>query len=81
MDLNFAVTSLSEASRISSQIWSDSVVPKRQCVVGVEAELPHDLRSGCGVGWVVSAIEVGIDREAGLGVCATDEVENFLVAA
>lgn len=72
---------LRAVSRISSQIRSDSVVPGRQCVVGIEAELSDVIRSGCSVSWVVRAIEVGIDREAGRGVGATDELENLLVAA
>ena len=38
------------------------------------------LRIRWGVGLVVIAIEVGIDREAGIGVRSADQVENFLVA-
>ena len=53
------------AAKTMAQIRSDSVVPRRQCVVGFEAELSDVLLDRCGVSWVVSAIEVGIDREAG----------------
>ena len=48
--------------------------------MGVEAELSDVFGGRCSIGWVVSAIEVGIDREAGPGVSGTDEVEDFLVA-
>ena len=49
--------------------------------MGVEAELSDVFGGRCSIGWVVSAIEVGIDREAGLGAGGTDELKNLLIAA
>jgi hypothetical protein len=48
--------------------------------VGLDAECLKLFRCGYGAGRIVAAVEMSVDRQAGLSSGGTNEAENLLIA-